>query len=74
MMREASLLCQLARRFVRTTDSAHGFRTYPNLLADLVPSRPDQAWVADMTNIRLPTTVVSLAFVLDAWSRRCVGW
>lgn len=74
VMREESLLCQLERRFVRTTDSAHAFGTYPNLLADLVPTRPDQAWVADITYIRLPTTFVYLACVLDAWSRRCVGW
>jgi putative transposase len=74
VMREESLLCQLERRFVRTTDSAHAWRTYPNLLADLVPDRPDQAWVADITYIRLPTTFAYLACVLDAWSRRCVGW
>jgi len=74
VMREESLLCQLERRFVRTTDSAHALRTYPNLLADLAPARPDQAWVADITYIRLPTTFAYLACVLDAWSRRCVGW
>ena len=74
VMRDEALLCQLERRFVRTTDSAHAFRTYPNLLADLIPARPDQAWVADLTYIRLPTTFVYLACVLDAWSRRCVGW
>ncbi len=74
VMREESLLCQLERRFVRTTDSAHALRTYPNLLADLVPVGPDQAWVADITYIRLPTTFVYLACVLDAWSRRCIGW
>jgi putative transposase len=74
VMRNEALLCQLQRRFVRTTDSAHALRTYPNLLAALVPARPDQAWVADITYIRLPTTFAYLACVLDAWSRRCVGW
>lgn len=74
VMREESLLCHLERRFVRTTDSTHALRIYPNLLADLAPARPDQAWVADITYIRLPTTFVYLACVLDAWSRRCVGW
>jgi len=74
VMREESLLCQLERRFVRTTDSGHALRTYPNLLGDLAPARPDQAWVADITYIRLPTTFAYLACVLDAWSRRCVGW
>lgn len=74
VMHEEALLCQLERRFVRTTDSAHTLRTDPNLLADLVPVRPDLAWVADLTYIRLPMTFAYLACVLDAWSRRCVGW
>lgn len=74
VMREEALLCQLERRFVRTTDSAHALRSYPNLLRDLVPARADQAWVADITYIRLPTAFAYLACVLDAWSRRCVGW
>ena len=74
VMRDEALLCHLERRFVRTTDSTHALRFYPNLLADLVPDRPDQAWVADITSIRLPTTFAYLACVLDAWSRRCVGW
>ncbi len=74
VIREEALLCQLERRFVRTTDSAHALRTYPNLLTDLAPARPNHIWVADITYIRLPTTFAYLACVLDAWSRRCVGW
>lgn len=74
VMRNEALLCQLERRFIRTTDSAHALRTYPNLLSGMVLARPDQAWVADITYIRLPTTFAYLACVLDAWSRRCVGW
>ncbi len=74
VLREEALLCQLERRFVHTTNSAHGLRTYPNLVRDLVPSRPDHVWVADLTYIRLPTTFAYLACVLDAWSRRCIGW
>lgn len=74
VMREESLLCQLERRFVRPTDSADAWRTYPNLVAGLVPERADQVWVADITYIRLPTTFAYLACVLDGWSRRCVGW
>jgi transposase InsO family protein len=68
------LLCQLKRRFVATTDSRHTYASYPNLLAGLVLVRIDQAWVADLTYIRLPTTFVYLAAILDAYSRRCVGW
>jgi putative transposase len=74
VMREESLLCQLKRRFVATTDSRHGCPRYPNLLRGTVVDRLDQAWVADLTYIRLPTTFVYLACLLDAHSRRCVGW
>ncbi len=73
-MRQESLLCQLQRRFVVTTDSRHGCRVYPNLLRETVLTGLNQAWVADLTYIRLPTAFVYLACVLDAYSRRCVGW
>ncbi|HEU5422494.1 MAG TPA: IS3 family transposase [Nitrolancea sp.] len=74
VMREEALLCQLKRRFVVTTDAAHDCRTYPNLLAGLSIARLDQVWVADITYIRLPTAFAYLACVLDACSRRCIGW
>jgi putative transposase len=74
VMREESLLCHLKRRFVPTTDSDHAWRTYPNLVKGTTFDAPDQAWVADITYIRLPTTFVYLAAILDAYSRRCVGW
>ncbi len=74
VMRQEALLCRLQRRFVVTTDSAHALRTYPNLLAGAELAGPDQAWVADLTYIRLPTAFAYLACILDAWSRRCVGW
>lgn len=75
IMREESLLCHLKKRFVvATTDSRHGFPVYPNVLADRVLTAPDQAWVADLTYIRLRGAFVYLACILDAFSRRCVGW
>ncbi len=74
IMREESLLCQIERRFVLTTDSAHGHRIYPNLLRGLVLHRIDNAWVADITYIRLPESFVYLAAILDAYSRRVIGW
>lgn len=74
VLRQESLLCHLKRRFVATTGSRHGCRTYPNLLRGLVVVRRDQAWVADLTSIRLPTAFVYLACLLDAFSRRWVGW
>jgi putative transposase len=77
VMSEESLLCQLKRRWVRTTDSEHGLRVYPNLLEDCgwrALTGLDQAWVADLTYIRLPAGFCYLAAILDAFSRRVVGW
>jgi len=75
IMREESLLCQIKKRFVIvTTNSRHGFPVYPNVLASVTLSAPDQAWVADFTYIRLRSAFVFLACILDAYSRRCVGW
>jgi transposase InsO family protein len=74
VMQQEALLCQLKRAFVVTTDSAHGHRVYPNLLRGLVVERLDQVWVTDITYIRLPQGFVYLAAILDAYSRRCIGW
>ena len=74
IMREESLLCQLNGRFMPTTDSAHSFGRYPNLIKDTKLDGLDQVWVADITYVRLPATFCYLAAVLDAYSRRCVGW
>jgi putative transposase len=77
LMRQECLLCQLKRRWVRTTDSEHGLRVYPNLLAGCGwrgLSGLDQAWVADLTYIRLPGGFCYLAAILDAFSRKVVGW
>ena len=77
VMRAESLLCQLQRRWVRTTDSEHGLRVYPNLLKDAgwrQLTRINQAWAADITYIRLAAEFVYLAVLLDAYSRRVVGF
>lgn len=74
VMREESLLCHLKRHFVYTTDSHHPYRVYPNLVNGRTPDAPDVIWVADLTYIRLPKEFVYLACILDAYSRRCVGW
>jgi putative transposase len=74
IMRRESLLCQLKRRFRPTTDSAHAFGIYPNLIKNTELDGLDQAWISDITYVRLPTTFCYLAAVLDAYSRRCVGW
>jgi putative transposase len=74
LMREDNLLCLRKRGFVRTTDSAHPFVVYPNLLPELPVNGVDQLWVADITYIRLQQEFVYLAVLLDAYSRRCIGW
>ena len=74
LMREDNLLCLRKRRFIRTTNSDHGFSVYPNLAAKLTVNSLDQLWVSDITYIRLANEFVYLAVVLDAFSRRVIGW
>jgi putative transposase len=74
LLREDNLLCLRRRAFVATTDSKHRFTIYPNLARDLVLTDINQLWVADITYIRLPRAFIYLAAVLDAYSRRCIGW
>ena len=74
MLREDNLLCVTKRKFVVTTQSGHGLTVYPNLAADLAITAPDQLWVADITYTRLEREFVYLAVILDACSRRVIGW
>jgi putative transposase len=74
MMREDNLLCVRQRAFVVTTDSRHNLPIYPNLAATMTPAAINQLWVADITYIRLRTEFIYLAVVLDAFSRRVIGW
>jgi putative transposase len=74
IMREQDLPVRPKRRFVVTTDSDHDGPVFPNLAKDMVPSGPDQLWVADLTYMRILSGFVYLAVILDAWSRRVVGW
>lgn len=74
IMRAHALTPQRVKRFLTTTDSAHDQPIYPNLLPTSRPHGPDQLWVADLTYIRLARGFVFLAVVLDAWSRRVVGY
>jgi putative transposase len=74
LMREDNLLALRRRAWVRTTDSAHALLTYPNLTRELAVSALNQLWVADITYIRLLEEFVYLAIVLDAFSRRVIGW
>jgi len=74
LMREDNLLCVRKRKFVVTTDSNHGKKIYPNLARKMVLTDVDQLWVADITYIRLREEFVFLAVILDAYSRRVIGW
>lgn len=74
IMREEALTPRRVRRFITTTDSGHGNPVYPNLAGDILPTGPDQLWVADLTYIRLRKEFVFLPVLLDAWSRKVVGY
>lgn len=75
LMRRDNLLCLRKRPFVPvTTDSRHDWRMVPNLARSLVPTGLDQLWVADITYVRLAEEFAFLAIVLDAFSRRVIGW
>jgi putative transposase len=74
IMREDNLLCLRRRKFVVTTDSNHDRPVYPNLARGMVLTGIDQLWVADITYIRLEAEFVYLAVVLDAYSKRVIGW
>jgi putative transposase len=73
-MREDNLLCVRKRKFVVTTNSNHGKKVYPNLARKMILTDVDQLWVADITYIRLREEFVFLAVILDAYSRRVIGW
>jgi transposase InsO family protein len=74
IMREDNLLCLRRKKFVVTTDSDHGLPVFPNLAGGMVLTGLDQLWVADITYIRLAIEFVYLAVILDAFSRRVIGW
>jgi putative transposase len=74
IMRERGLQVRPLRRFVRTTDSEHDNPIFPNLARELVNTGADQLWVADITYIAIARGFVYLAVILDAWSRRVVGY
>jgi len=74
LMRDDNLLAIRSRRYVITTDSQHELEVYVNLAKRMKVTGTNQLWVADLTYIRLQKEFVYLAAILDAWSRRVVGW
>lgn len=75
LMREDNLLCLRGRTFrPATTDARHGWRVWPNLARAMQPMAINQLWVADITYVHLAEAFVYLAVILDAFSRKVVGW
>jgi len=74
IMRKKRLQCRPRKRWVRTTDSNHGFRIYPNLVRDIKISAINQVWVADITYIHILVCFVYLAVILDVYSRKAIGY
>jgi len=74
LMREHDLQPRVRRRFVATTDSDHDGPIFPNRAADRVVDGPNQLWVADITYVAITAGFVYVAIILDAWSRRVVGY
>ena len=74
LMRESGLLCRVKRRRTRTTDSRHRYPRYPNLIKGMIINRLNQVWLSDITYIRIRTGFVYLAAILDACSRRVIGY
>lgn len=75
ILRKNGLMVRLKRRRrYRTTDSNHNYRKYPNLILDLVPSRPNEIWVSDITYVETEEGVCYLSLITDAYSHKIVGW
>jgi len=74
LLRQWGLLVQRRRKYAMTTESRHRFRVYKNKLLDFTPRRPHQAWVCDITYVRIRKGFVYLFLITDAYSRKIVGW
>ena len=74
LMRQKGWLQPVKRQQYRTTNSEHPYPRYPNLVEDLLITRPDQVWVADITYIRLGEGFVFLAVIMDVFTRAIRGW
>ena len=73
VMRQHGLKARIVRRFKQTTDSDHELPVFPNLYGNVIPTKPDEVWVGDLTYIRTVFGFAYLAALLDACSRKVVG-
>jgi putative transposase len=74
LMRDEGLLIKRKRKYIKTTNSEHGFRTYSNKIKDLKIVRPNQVWVCDITYIATREGFMYLALITDLYSRKIVGY
>lgn len=74
LMKANDLNVKTRRRFVRTTDSNHPYPVYPNLYRNVIPAKPDIVWVADITYVPIEIGFAYVAIILDACSRKVVGY
>ncbi|MES0030052.1 IS3 family transposase [Mesorhizobium sp. M0040] len=74
LMREHDLQPRIRRRFIATTDSDHELPIFPNLAKNVTPAGPNQLWVSDITYVTIAAGFVYVAVILDAWSRKVVGY
>ena len=75
ILRKHGLMVHIRRRkHYKTTDSNHNYRKYPNLIVDLIPTRPNEVWVADITYVETTEGVCYLSLITDAYSHKIVGW
>jgi putative transposase len=74
IMRQRGLLRKTKRRWIKTTDSDHSHRIYPNLIKNLIVTGPNQVWAADITYIGIRNSFVYLAVILDLFARRAIGY
>ena len=74
LLKDNGLLVKRKGARIRTTDSDHCYRKYPNRVKNLSPKRPNEMWVSDLTYFPLGSHFVYLTVVMDAYSRKIVGW
>ena len=75
LLRKNGLMVRMKRRrHYKTTDSRHHYRKYPNLIVDIVPSRPNEIWVSDITYVETDEGVCYLSLITDSYSHKIVGW
>jgi transposase InsO family protein len=69
-----SMLVRKRKRGIKTTQSSHWLRKYPNLIRDFIPTAPNQLWVSDITYWKINSGHVYISFITDAYSHKIVGY